>query len=104
MKYKEAHRFAIGNTVQPRKDVLVITGSEATHQFCVLLGIDLKPEEPKEVVIGQGENCLRIKANGDLYLKGEKIKGLTDSVVKEFNTLLRRNIEIIEKRIKDENR
>jgi len=63
------------------------------HSNTVLIGSNLTSEEDGEIILGNGNTCLRLKSNGDLYWRGDKIEELNNELIIEFNNLFREIIK-----------
>ena len=92
IKDKEPPIFLVGNGIS---DLNRNTILEAHSNNSVVIGTNLISNESNEIVMGNGENCIRLKGNGDLYWRGDKIENITNELVIEFNNLIRENIETV---------
>tara|TARA_R110000772_G_scaffold17946_3_gene49926 strand:+ start:98862 stop:99167 length:306 start_codon:yes stop_codon:yes gene_type:complete len=92
MTHKETPKFIIGNGTS---DLNRNTMLEVHYNNTVLIGTNLISNESHEIVMGNGDDCIRLKGNGDIYWKGDKIENLSNDLIIEFNNLIRENIKAV---------
>lgn len=66
-----------------------------THKDCILIGTDLISEEDGEIVFGNNEHNIRIKADGRIIHDGKEVP-LDETLVKNLEYVVRKLVTQIQ--------